>query len=61
LRLDGVEYASGEISFAFAQGFPVSVKSDAEARLAVSGAGGQGGGVVISTVTTLTLTRRTLS
>ncbi len=59
LRLDGVEYASGEIAFAFGQGFPVSVRSDAEARLAVS-AGAQGGGVVISTVTSLTLTRRTL-
>ena len=60
LRLDGVEYASGEIAFAFGQGFPVRVTSDAEARLAVSGAGAQGGGVVISTVTSLTLTRRVL-
>ncbi|MFY9589000.1 MAG: hypothetical protein WAT66_16280 [Actinomycetota bacterium] len=59
LRLEGVEFASGEIAFAFRQGFPVSVRSDAEARLAVSGAGASGGGVVITTKTALTLTRRT--
>ncbi len=60
LRLEGVEFAAGEIAFAFRQGFPVSVRSDAEARLAVSGAGAQGGGVVITTKTSLTLTRRTV-
>lgn len=60
LRLEGVEFASGEIAFAFGQGFPVSVRSNAEARLAVSGAGAEGGGVVIRTVTSLTLIRRTV-
>lgn len=60
LRLEGVEFASGEIAFAFRQGYPVRVRSDAEARLAVSGAGAAGGGVVITTKTALTLTRRTV-
>lgn len=60
LTLRGVEYASGEIAFAFRQGLPITVRSQAEARLAVSGAGGQGGGVVISTLTSLTLVRRTI-
>jgi len=59
LRLEGVEFASGEIAFAFRQGFPVRVLSDSEARLAVSGGGSEGGGVVITTKTSLTLTRRT--
>ena len=60
LTLRGIEYASGEIAFAFRHGLPVTVRSQAEARLAVSGAGGQGGGVVISTLTSLTLMRRTI-
>jgi hypothetical protein len=59
LRLEGVEFASGEIAFAFRQGLPVTVRSNAEARLAISGGTAQGGAVVIATITRLTLGRRT--
>jgi hypothetical protein len=59
LRLEGVEFAASEIAFAFRVGVPVTVKSDSEARLAISGGAAQGGSVVISTTTTLTLQRRT--
>ena len=58
LRLEGVEFAAGEIVFAFREGFPVSVGSDSEARLGISGGSAQGGAVVIETKTTLTLVRR---
>jgi hypothetical protein len=60
LRLQGTEYAAGEIAFAFREGFPVSVRSSSEARLAVSSASGRGGSVVIETTTTLTLVRRSV-
>jgi hypothetical protein len=59
LRLEGVEFAAGETAFAFREGFPVSVRSDAEARLAVSGGPAEGGGVVIRSTSVLTLLRRT--
>ena len=60
LELDGVEFAATEIAFAFRLGFPVTVKSDSEARLHVAGGGAQGGSVDISTTTALTLLRRTI-
>lgn len=59
LRLEGIEFAASEIAFAFRAGVPVTVSSDSEARLAISGGAAQGGSVVISTTTTLTLERRT--
>ena len=58
LRLQGVEFGAGEIAFAFREGMPVSLRSTGEARLGVSGATASGGSVVIRTVTTLTLLRR---
>jgi len=60
LRLEGVEFAASEIAFAFRLGVPVTVRSDSEARLAISGGGAQGGSVVIATKTALTLVRRTI-
>lgn len=59
LRLEGIEYATGEIAFAFRDGLPVEVVSEGEARLAISGVAAAGGGVVIRTLTTITLLRRT--
>ncbi len=59
LRLEGVEYAAGEIAFAFREGLPVSVRSDGEARLAISQTTAAGGGVVIRSNSVLTLVRRT--
>jgi hypothetical protein len=59
LRLEGVEFAASEIAFAFREGLPITVASDSEARLGISGGAAQGGSVVISTTTTLTLQRRT--
>lgn len=59
LRLEGVEYAAGEIAFAFREGFPVTVRSNGEARLAISGGPAEGGGVVIRSNSVLTLVRRT--
>jgi hypothetical protein len=59
LRLEGIEFAASEIAFAFRVGVPVKVSSDSEARLAISGGAAQGGSVVISTTTTLTLQSRT--
>jgi hypothetical protein len=59
LRLEGIEFASSEIAFAFREGLPITVASDSEARLGISGGAAQGGSVVISTTTTLTLQRRT--
>lgn len=58
LRLEGVEYAAGEIAFAFREGLSVSVRSEGEARLAISQTTG-GGGVVIRSNSVLTLIRRT--
>ena len=60
LRLEGVEYAAGEIAFAFREGFPVSIRSNGEARLAISEGPAAGGGVVIRSTSVLTLVRRTL-
>jgi hypothetical protein len=60
LRLEGVEYAAGEIAFAFREGFPVSIRSNSEARLAISEGPAAGGGVVIHSTSVLTLLRRTL-
>ncbi|MGH2785690.1 MAG: hypothetical protein ACRDJ1_10550 [Actinomycetota bacterium] len=60
LRLEGVEYAAGEIAFAFREGFPVSIRSNGEARLAISEGPAAGGGVVIRTTSILTLLRRTV-
>lgn len=60
LRLEGVEYAAGEIAFAFREGFPVSIRSNSEARLAVSEGPAAGGGVVIRSTSVLTLVRRSL-
>ena len=59
LRLEGIEFAASEIAFAFREGLPITVASDSEARLGISGGAAQGGSVVISTTTTLTLQRRT--
>jgi hypothetical protein len=59
LRLEGLEFAASEITFAFREGLPITVASDSEARLAISGGAAQGGAVVIATTTTLTLQRRT--
>lgn len=59
LRLEGVEYAAGEIAFAFREGLPVTVRSNGEARLAISGGPAAGGGVVIKSNSVLTLIRRT--
>jgi hypothetical protein len=59
LRLAGLEFAASEIAFAFRDGFPVSVRSNSESRLAISGGAAQGGRVVIASVTSLTLQRRT--
>jgi hypothetical protein len=59
LRLEGVEYAAGEIAFAFREGLPVTVRSNGEARLAISGGPAAGGGVVIRSNSVLTLIRRT--
>jgi hypothetical protein len=59
LRLQGIEYASGEIAFAFREGIPVTVRSDGEARLAISGGAAAGGEVVIRTDSSLELVRRT--
>ena len=59
LRLEGVEYAAGEMAFAFREGFPVSMRSRSEARLAVSGGPAAGGGVVVRTNSSLRLVRRT--
>lgn len=61
LRLEGVEYASGEMAFAFREGFPVTLRSNGEARLAISEGPAAGGGVVIRATTVLTLLRRTVS
>lgn len=58
LTLQGVEYAAGEITFAFREGFPVTVRSNGEARLAIAGEEAAGGAVVIKTETALTLVRR---
>ncbi len=58
LRLEGLEFATSEIAFAFRQGLPVSVASDSEARLGISGSAAQGGSVVIATTTTITLQHR---
>ena len=58
LRLEGLEFAASEIAFAFHEGLPITVGSDSEARLGISGGGAQGGLVVITTKTTLTLVRR---
>jgi len=60
LELDGVEFASTEIAFAFRLGFPVTVRSNSEARLQVAGGGAQGGAVDISTTTALTLLKRSV-
>ena len=60
LELDGVEFASTEIAFAFRLGFPVTVKSNSEARLHVAGGGAQGGSVDIATTTALTLLKRSV-
>lgn len=60
LRLEGVEYAAGEIAFAFREGFPVSIRSNGEARLAISEGPAAGGGVVIRSTSVLTLMRRTV-
>ena len=60
VRLEGVEYGAGEIAFAFREGFPVSIRSNGEARLAISEGPAAGGGVVIRSTTALTLVRRTL-
>jgi len=59
LRLEGVEYAAGEIAFAFREGLPITVRSNGEARLAISGGPAAGGGVVIRSNSVLTLIRRT--
>ena len=59
LRLEGVEYAAGEIAFAFREGLPVTVRSNGEARLAISGGPAAGGGVVIRSNSVLTLVSRT--
>lgn len=59
LRLEGVEYAAGEIAFAFREGLPVTVRSNGEARLAISGGPAAGGAVVIRSNSVLTLVRRT--
>jgi hypothetical protein len=58
LRLQGTEYAAGEMAFAFREGFPVRLGSDAEARLAIASGLGQGGSVVIRTTTALELASR---
>jgi hypothetical protein len=58
-RLEGIEYAAGEIAFAFREGMPVTVRSNGEARLAISGAAAEGGGVVIRSNSVVTLLRRT--
>ena len=60
VRLEGVEYASGEIAFAFREGFPVTIRSNGEARLAISEGPAAGGGVVIRSTTALTLVRRSV-
>lgn len=59
LRLEGIEYAAGEIAFAFREGMPVTVRSNGEARLAISGGPAAGGAVVIRSNSVLTLIRRT--
>lgn len=56
LRLTGLEFAASEIAFAFREGLPVSIRSNSESRLSISGA--QGGSVLIASVTSLTLLRR---
>jgi len=60
-RLAGLEFAASEIAFAFREGLPVTVRSDSEAQLGISGGAAQGGSVVIATKTSLTLLRRTLA
>lgn len=60
VRLEGIEYAAGEIAFAFREGFPVTIRSNGEARLAISEGPAAGGGVVIRSTTALTLLRRTV-
>ena len=57
LNLQGTEFAAGEIAFAFREGFPVTVRSDSEARLSIVG-GPPGSGVVIATKTAITLVKR---
>jgi hypothetical protein len=59
LRLTGTEFAASEIAFAFREGVPVSVKSDSEARLAISGFAAEGGTVTVATKTSIVLQRRT--
>lgn len=59
LRLAGIEFAASEIAFAFREGLPISVRSDSEARLAISGGAAQGGTVVVATKTSIILERRT--
>src|SRR5207302_1729027 len=55
LQLAGLEFSATEIAFAFRAGFPVTVRSNSEARLKVAGGGtAQGGEVDITTETTLT-------
>lgn len=52
VRLDGTESASSIIAFAFRDGYPVAITTDAEGTFTVAGAQGT---VVITTHTTLTL------
>jgi hypothetical protein len=59
LRLAGIEFSASEIAFAFREGLPVSVKSDSEARLTISGGAAQGGTVTVATKTSIVLQRRT--
>jgi hypothetical protein len=60
LRLEGLEFASSEIAFAFREGFPASVASDSEAHLGIAGGAAPGGSVIIATKTSLMLLRRSL-
>ncbi|MBI4728304.1 MAG: hypothetical protein HY775_02195 [Acidobacteria bacterium] len=60
LRLTGQDFSSIEMSFAFAEGFPVRVASVAVDTLAVSGVAGVGGSVDLRTETVLTLMPRTV-
>lgn len=59
LRLTGIEFAASEIAFAFREGLPVSVRSDSEARLAISGFAAGSGTVTVATKTSILLQRRT--
>jgi len=55
VRLAGTETAATEIAFAFRDGFPVEVTTDAEARMQVLAGAVTGGDVVITTHTEIRL------